>query len=366
MTKKIRNFSLILFLFFCFFQMQSSIAETNDIRPILRVAGWDVYADPEQRNKTIGYKSFEEQTGYRIEFTPLSNLDQIIHFAETQSNIDVLIISNEGIETLYKMQLVKSIDYTAIPYYQELHHHLRYNQWSQFEGKMYAVPWAWGPTGLLYDSERVPTPESWNILWDPKYKFKVSLWDDMSMIWTTALALGYKNVYNLTQEQLDKVKEKLLELNQQVFYYYKGEQDEISVLASGEVLITNSWFDPSRRLSAHNKKFKMVIPKEGAVGMFDSFLMSKHSQLYDVSLKYINHQISPSVQLEMSQITGLSPSNIETLSLMSQQEIKALHLDEQNYFNKMILWDVMPRKHLYDQVIKEVRNNMKTRTLTTK
>jgi spermidine/putrescine-binding protein len=339
----------------------SGIAEATPDQQILRVAGWDVYADPEQRNKTIGYKKFEEQTGFTIEFTPLSNLDAIIHYAESSKDVDVLIISNEGISVLYKMALVQPLDLTKIPNYQDLHPGLRYSNWSQFDGGVYAVPWAWGPTGLLYDSEKMAEPDSWNIFWDQKYKGKVSLWNDVSMIWTAALALGYTNVYNLTSAQLDEVKKKLLQLNEQVYTYYSGEQDEMELLSTGKVVIANSWFDPSARLSKYNKQFKMVIPKEGAVGMFDSYLLSHNCKLKEISHNFINHQISPEVQLKMSRATGLAPSNIETLAFMSQLEIKALHLDDQNYFRKMLLWDVMPRKHLYERLMQEVKRDQEKR-----
>jgi len=356
------NVHVIVFLFILLASgMGNCFAETTAEQAVLRVAGWDVYADPEHRNKTIGYESFEQQFGYKIEFTPLTHLDEIIHYAESHQDIDVLIISNEGIEILHKMNLVKNLDLEKIPFYQELHPSLRYSKWSQFDGQIYAVPWAWGPTGLLYDSNSMPMPDSWNIFWDAKYKGKVSLWNDVSMIWTTALALGYKNVYNLTQEQLDEVKKKLLQLNGQVYSYYDGEQQEMKLLASGNVLLANSWFNPSSRLAKHNRQFKMVIPKEGAVGMFDSYMISNHCRLNEIAHSFINHQISPQVQKQMSHITGLAPSNIETLALLSQAEIKALHLDDQNYFRKMLLWDVMPRKHLYDKIMVEIQEDMKNR-----
>ncbi|MCK5002867.1 MAG: extracellular solute-binding protein [Gammaproteobacteria bacterium] len=339
----------------------SAIAEATSSHPVLHVAGWDAYADPENRNKTIGYKSFEEQSGYKIEYTSLNNLDEIIQYAKTNEQFDVLIISNEGIEALYKMNLVQDLNLEKIPYYQDLHHSLRYNNWCQFNGKVYAIPWAWGPTGLLYNSEEVPEPDSWDIFWDPKYKGKVSLWNDVSMIWITALTLGYTDIYNLTNKQLNEVKKKLLLLNEQVNTYYKGEQEEMDLLISGNVLITNSWFDPSARLAKHNKQFKMVIPKEGAVGMFDSYMLSRNNKSIEISHDFINHQISPAVQLKMSHITGLEPSNIETLALMTQDEIHALHLDDQSYFRKILLWDVMPRKHLYEQVMQEIlKNHIKT------
>ncbi len=105
----------------------------------------------------------------------------------------------------------------------------------------------------------------------------------------------------------------------------------------------------------------MFIPKEGAVGMFDSYLISKKTSKKTLAHKYINHQISPPVQQQMVRITGLAPANIETLSLLTPEEIKALHLDEPDYFNRMLLWDHMPRKQLYEDVLRSVREDLKLR-----
>ncbi|MBF0266471.1 MAG: extracellular solute-binding protein [Gammaproteobacteria bacterium] len=324
---------------------------------ILNIVGWDVYADPKNRNKTIGYKAFEQKSGYIVNFIPLNNLDDIISYAESHHDIDLLIISNEGIEMLLNMNLVKPLSTSLISHYQDLHHNLKYTKWGHFNGNVYAVPWAWGPTGLLYDQDKIKEPTSWNIFWDPKFRYQSSIWDDVSMIWITALSLGYKNVYNLTQNQLEQIKIKLFQLNDLMYDYYGGEQEVFDLLLSGKIIITNSWFDPSGRLKNHHKNFKMVIPKEGAVGMFDSYILSQNSSKEAIAHQFIDHQISPVTQLLMSQITGLSPANIETLSLMTQDEIKGLHLDEQDYFSKMILWDIMPRKHLYDQLLKDVQQD---------
>ena len=201
----------IVLVFSCLIMLPTHGLLAND-KQILKIAGWDVYADPERLSKTIGYQGFEKMNNVEIEFTPLSSLDDIVSAAESGSTYDIYIISNEGIEILHDMGLVSPLNLEALPNYQNLHHNLKYSDWSQFESHVYAVPWAWGPTGLLYDTDVIKTPDSWNVLWDPKYKGKISMWDDVSMIWTTALSLGYKNVYSLTKVQLENVKNKLFEL----------------------------------------------------------------------------------------------------------------------------------------------------------
>lgn len=326
---------------------------------ILKIAGWDVYADPENPDKVIGYESFEKKTGALILFKPFSNLDDIITAAESEEPYDIFIISNEGIRSLHDMGLVKPLNLQDLPHYQNLHHNLKYSEWSQFDSRVYAVPWAWGPTGLMYDKDVIKEADSWSILWDPRYKGRVAMWDDISMIWTTALALGYKNVYSLTRNQLKSVKNKLLLFNHQAHLYYKGGSEELELAMHGELVAYNSWYDPSSRLSAVGKNFAMIIPKEGAVGMFDSYLLSKDSQQIALVHEFINHQISPVIQKQMVDVTGLAPSNIEALELLDTNKIKALHLDDADYFNRMLLWDHMPRRNLYEKVLDDVRRDFK-------
>ena len=332
----------------------------QDVKPngrILRVVGWDVYSDPMHKDKTIGYKEFEKKFNIIIHFTPLNHLDDIINTVESNNNYDVIIISNEGINSLNKMELIEPLDLDNIPNYQNLYPSLQNNNWIQSKNSVYAVPWAWGPTGLLYDADVIDEPESWNILWDPKYKGQVSLWDDISMIWVTALSLGYKNVYNLTRQQLSEVKRKLLDLNSQVYGYYPGGDQAMHYIRKNDVIALNSWFDPSARLRKEGRNFKMSIPKEGAVGMFDSYLISSRSKNINIAHDFINYQISPNTQKKMTHITGLAPTNSHTINNLTSEEIKLLHLNETGYFERMYLWNIMPRKHLYEEVLKEVRDD---------
>jgi len=327
---------------------------------ILKIAGWDVYEDPESPGKTIGYKNFEKKHSVDIQFTPLSNLDDIVSAAESENDYDIFIISNEGIQLLYGMGLVIPLNLEKLPNYHGLHHNLKYSEWSQFESRVYAVPWAWGPTGLIFDTDIISDASSWNMLWNPAYKGKVAMWDDVSMIWTTALSLGYKNVYSLTRRQLAEVEKKLLKFNAMGANYYAGGGDEVALAKKGKIIAFNSWYDPSSKLKAFGKNFSMHIPKEGAVGMFDSYMISNKKGINtDLTHLYINHQVSPAVQQKMVRATGLAPANIGTLRLLNRDEISALHLDEPDYFNRMILWNHMPRKNLYQKVLDNVRRDAK-------
>ena len=40
----------------------------SDAKEVLKIAGWDVYADPNHPNKTIGFETFEHEHNVIIEF----------------------------------------------------------------------------------------------------------------------------------------------------------------------------------------------------------------------------------------------------------------------------------------------------------
>lgn len=114
--RSIRRF--FLFLTLLWLPLQSATASDTEV---LKIAGWDVYGDPDHPNKTIGFRSFEQKSGTTIEFTPLSNLDDILSIAESGEHYDLYLISNEGVQILYDMGLVEPIELEKIPHYQGLH-----------------------------------------------------------------------------------------------------------------------------------------------------------------------------------------------------------------------------------------------------
>ena len=126
--------------------------------------------------------------------------------------------------------------------------------------QVYGVPFMWGPDPLIYDTTVFPTPpDTWNAFWDPKYRGKISVWDDLSTVYMAAQVLGFdkpdpSQLYNLSDQQLDEVKKKLLELKPNIRKMWSsgGEltnlfQNHEVVAAMGWPLITNQFARQSSR-----------------------------------------------------------------------------------------------------------------------
>ncbi len=83
------------------------------------------------------------------------------------------------------------------------------------DGKVHAIPFAFDSIGIIYDTGKVPTPPtSWNALWDPQYQGKVLGYDNGEHNFSVgALSLGIADPFHLSDEQMQAVKDKLLQFN---------------------------------------------------------------------------------------------------------------------------------------------------------
>ena len=61
------------------------------------------------------------------------------------------------------------------------------------------------------ESAAVPADADYGVLFDPKYAGKLAVWDDISSIADTATYMGYDNVWDLSDEELEAVKAKMIE-----------------------------------------------------------------------------------------------------------------------------------------------------------
>ena len=63
--------------------------------------------------------------------------------------------------------------------------------WLSKNGKLYGVPFGWGIVRTIVRADAVEAaPDSLSFLWDPRWKGRLSLWDDVQEIYMTAHLLG--------------------------------------------------------------------------------------------------------------------------------------------------------------------------------
>ena len=155
--------------------------------PTLNLLVWEGYADPSF------IKAFEEQNHCKVSASYMGSSDELVaKLARRQRGQLRRDLALERCGHLDRDGgLAAPLDLAKIPSYSQLSPQLTSLPLVRANGQVYGVPFMWGPDPIIYDTTAFPQPpDSWNVLWDPKYKGKVSVWDDLSTIYMAAQVLG--------------------------------------------------------------------------------------------------------------------------------------------------------------------------------
>jgi putative spermidine/putrescine transport system substrate-binding protein/spermidine/putrescine transport system substrate-binding protein len=278
------------------------------------------------------------------------------------SNYDVISPSSDVATMIATTGLAMPLDLTKIPTYTHLMPALTSLPLVKSQGKVYGVPFQWGPNPLLYDTTAFKTaPDSWNILWDSKLKGEVSVWDDLSTVYMAAQVLGYDKpdpgaLYNLTDEQLDRVKQKLIELKPNIRKMWSTGGELTNLFENHEVNIAMGWPLMTNQLRQRHFPIGETIPKENTTGWIDHLMITSASEHTDLDYELLEYLIEPPTQKQVVALTGYLPANPDVAQFLTADEKKNLHLDDLDTYQKRIyFWQNVPRRDKYNQVWNEVK-----------
>ena len=126
---------------------------------------WEGYADP------CYVRAFEESHHCKITAAYMGSSDELVAKLRggSASNYDVISPSSDvAHRSLLPGLLLRSI-FRNCPPTRSFLPACATCRWFDVNGKVYGVPFAWGPNPLLYDTTYFrSSPASWAVLWDPK------------------------------------------------------------------------------------------------------------------------------------------------------------------------------------------------------
>jgi spermidine/putrescine-binding protein len=324
----------------------------------LNLLVWEGYADPSF------IRSFEEAHHCKIAASYMGSSNELVAKLRggSASNYDVISPSSDVATSISRAGLAAPLDLSKFPTYNQLSAKLRNSSLVKINGQTYGVPFVWGPNPLLYDTTAFgKTPDSWSIFWDPKYKGKLSLWDELSSIYMAAQVLGYDKpdpdlIYNLTDEQLEAVKKKLIELKPNVRAYWSTGGDLTNLFQNHEIIAAMGWPLMTNQLRKLNFPIGETIPKENTTGWIDHLMITAASQQKELAAQFLEYMIEAQTQKLITDVTGYSPANPQSTTLMSDSEKKNLHMDDPDaYMQRIYFWQDVPRRPKYNEIWNEVK-----------
>ncbi len=236
--------------------------------------------------------------------------------------------------------LLEPLDLNRLPNYANLFSSFSDFDWNQKDGNIYAVPFTWGSTTLLYNADELDAPDSWDILLDPAYKDRIVVLDDpIATIIIAAHWLGYgEHATYLTVEQLNECYELLLKAKSNWRYIAPSYGDVKNALVSGEAWICMNGWDPvAVWAQEEGANIKSIVPKEGTFAFIDTLGIAKGAQNIDAAYAFLNEMIAPEFQAAWGAEMPTAVVNSESLKFMDAQQAQIFPYDEiETYFKVAI------------------------------
>ena len=319
---------------------------------------WEGYADPSFIH------AFEEAHHCKVTASYMGSSDDLIAKLRggSASNYDVISPSSDVASAISRTGLAESLDLGKLPSYSRLAPKLRDLPLVKAGGQTFGVPFMWGPNPLLYDMAAFPkAPDSWTVFWDTKYKGKISVWDDLSTLYMAAQILGYdkpdpSQLYNLTDDQLAAVKQKLIVLKPNIRKIWSTGGELTNLFENHEVIAAMGWPLMTNQLRTANFPIGETIPRENTTGWIDHLMITKASSHKELAYAFLDYMIQAQTQKKVSDVTHYTPANPGAAQFMSVEERKGLHLDDsEEYMQRIYFWQDVPRRSKYIEIWNEVK-----------
>jgi spermidine/putrescine-binding protein len=325
----------------------------------LNLLVWEGYADPSF------IKTFEDENHCKISASYMGSDDELMAklHGGSAGNYDVISPSSDVASSIATSGLAAPLDLSKIPSYGQLSPQLTSLPLVRANGQVYGVPFMWGPNPIIYDTTVfAQPPASWNVFWDPKYKGKVSVWDDLSTVYMAAQVLGYdksdpSHLYNLSDQELDAVKKKLLELKPNIRKMWSTGGELTNLFENHEVVIAMGWPLNTAELKKANFPVGETIPRENTTGWIDHLMITAGSENKELAYKFLEYMVEARTQATaVTKVTHYVPANPQAGQFMSPEEIKNLHLDDvETYQKRIYFWQNVPRRAKYTEIWNDVK-----------
>jgi putative spermidine/putrescine transport system substrate-binding protein len=312
----------------------------------LNMIAWEGYTQAQW------VKPFEKQSGCTVHAKYAGSSDEMVTLMRSGGGgqYDMVSASGDASLRLIYGHDVQPVDPSKIPDFKNFNKAFQSPPNNTVDGKHYGISLQWGPNTLLYNTEKVkPAPTSWAAIYDPKYKGKVTVPDNPIQIADAALylmktkpALGIKDPYELNPAQFGAAIDLLKTQKPLIKKYWALASDEIDLFKNGDALVGASWPYQTNTLQAAKAPVKDLVPKEGATGWLDTWMVSSKTKNLDCAYKWLAYISTPKVQAEQAIYFGETPVNSKACAWMnklSKGSCRQYHADAPlAYFRQIYFW----------------------------
>ena len=312
----------------------------------LNLIAWEGYAQPQW------VTPFTKATGCKVNVKYAGSSSEMVSLMANGGGHQYDLVSASGdadLRLIYGGN-VKPINIKLIPSWNQFRPFLKAPSFNTINGRHYGISYEFGPNVLLYSKKTFPTaPASWSVLYNSKYKGKVTVPDNPIQIADAALylskskpSLGITDPYELTQAQFSAAVNLLKSEHPLIKKYWDLASQEISLFQNGSVVVGAAWPYQTNTLQAAGAKVADTIPSEGATGWADTWMLATNAPHPNCAYKWMAYVSTPKIQAQEAIYFGETPANTLACAIMNTLQkggCAAYHANApESYFSTIKFW----------------------------
>jgi spermidine/putrescine transport system substrate-binding protein len=339
----------------------------------LTICEWEGYIMPWEDE----FKAYAKERGMDVDLELhaeyLSSPEQV--FTLARGKVCDVITPTHSYFSQRNSQLFRSllpIDFSRIPNYYNVHSALKKLQYKTYKDKNYAVPLFGGSYGLAYNADKVQAPTSFDVLFDPANKCKITITKAQfaTNFYVALLSAGYdkKNIYDLDKTMTSSgLKDPEVQQNVEQLYDNVCSQDRfwngVADFTNDELLYgTTYWFG----VAAANKKglnWKVAQNVRSTIWLDTiSFVLTLKDSPDKLEAAYIlaDFMLSTAMQEKIHQTYGVVVVN---------QKAKQELTDLSEFFQESWLWQPLTIRTqglyhmMHDKAFNSLQKNYQTKSV---
>ena len=287
----------------------------------LTLVAWQGYTEPKW------VTPFQSQTGCKVEAKYASTSDEMVALMRSGGGGQYDMVSASGDASLRLIYGgdVAPVNVNLVPSWKDFFNAFKSPPNNTVKGVHYGVSLQFGPNILMYNTKLVKKPTSWSVIYNPANKGKITIPDNPIQIADAALylastqpSLGIKDPYELNSTQFNAAVNLLKNQKPLVKKYWATVSDQVDLFKSGGSTLGASWPVMLSTLLAAKAPVASVIPKEGATGWLDTWMLSAKAKHPNCAYKWLAYISTPKVQAQQATTYGETPVNSKACAFMNK------------------------------------------------
>ena len=252
----------------------------------LLVLEWSGYEDP---NFWIDFQEANPDTDVQFEFGDTDA--NILALMEGGSQADIFHFYTGWQQFYVDAGLVQEIDTSKLSNWDKVPD--EYQELGQIDGKQYFVPWDWGFTSILYNTDHVDEVTSWDVLFDEQYAGHISMWNDgPGAVTVSSYIHGYDET-DITEEQLAAIEEEWKAQKPLNAFYWSGEYTDLCpAVQDGTVWVAYAWQGCYATALAAGDPVAYANPEEGRNSWVGLYGISSTTESPELAHEFLDMKLA--------------------------------------------------------------------------